>query len=329
MSRNVTDVSKKLDIVVEFLGDMNSTLHSMDNKLNSILQDVSAMKEDLRRLTGKPVLEVLAEVTQELLDRSCKLRGEVYIPIDGRVKSLHEETFTTEPDSLQDMVLNGFLLNPKKQVLLLSGAAGSGKSTFVRELELLIETKYKELREKKREGVKVILIKVNLPTIVNPLSDLFHECLTKHYGLRDTQVHELRGLAKAGKVELVFLLDAYDELKQQMLFKNLYRGNNMEQYRSSGTNNAAADRSLSPRRSKRDLLPPSTGEAPLEGADAEDLCFPKVIITTRSELLSGVPNYTLSFLPLESENSGKDEVHEAETFFVEYRLAQFDDKLVQ
>jgi hypothetical protein len=38
--------------------------------------------------------------------------------------------------------------------------------------------------------------------------------------------------------------------------------------------------------------------------------YPKVIITTRSELLQGVSNYTLSFLPLESENVKKDEVEE-------------------
>jgi hypothetical protein len=48
--------------------------------------------------------------------------------------------------------------------------------------------------------------------------------LVGRQGLRDAQIHELRDAARAGTVELVFLLDAYDELKTQILFKNLYRG---------------------------------------------------------------------------------------------------------
>ena len=58
-------------------------------------------------------------------------------------------------------------------------------------------------------------------------------------------------------------------------------------------------------------------------------CFvhPKVIITTRSELLSRDPNYVRSFLPLELENKTKDEESEALEFFEEFRLAPFNDKL--
>ena len=57
------------------------------------------------------------------------------------------------------------------------------------------------------------------------------------------------------------------------------------------------------------------------------LSHPKVIITTRTELLSGKEGYLRSFLPLEHENDQKDEEHEALSFFLELRLAPFNDKL--
>ena len=93
-------------------------------------------------------------------------------------------------------------------VLLLSGLAGSGKTTFVSELELLIDTKYRDLVQEKRKK-PLILIKANLPTLSNPLSNLVHETLAgPEYNLRDTQIQDLRELARKGKVEIIFLLDA-------------------------------------------------------------------------------------------------------------------------
>jgi len=304
MAKNVTDVCKKLDIVVDFLGNMNSTLTAMDSKLTLLLSSVSVMRTDLLRLTGKPVLEEFDERRQNLFKRCAQFRGCVYIPIDGATKNAKDEG-TGDVSSLLEKVDKEFLNSPPDmpaQVLLLSGAAGSGKSTFVKELELMIETKYRDEREKQARSVNVVLIKANLPTLTNPLSDLFHETLSKDYHLRDTQIFELRTLAREGKVELVFLLDAYDELKHQFLHKNLYRSNNLEQYRAT-----------------------SPDDSPDIAANSE--CFPKVIITTRSEVLSGVPNYALNFLPLESENEAKDEVKEARAYFAEYRLAAFDNKL--
>ena len=54
----------------------------------------------------------------------------------------------------------------------------------------------------------LILIKANLPTLSNPLSNLVHETLIMDYNLRDTQIQDLRELAREGKVEVIFLLDA-------------------------------------------------------------------------------------------------------------------------
>ena len=76
------------------------------------------------------------------------------------------------------------------------------------ELELLIETEYCG-KDAKEDPHRLVLIKVNLPTLRNPLSDIFREAPAgPDYGLSDAQIHDLRELAREGKVELVFLLDA-------------------------------------------------------------------------------------------------------------------------
>ena len=108
------------------------------------------------------------------------------------------------------------------------------------------------------------------------------------------------------------ILRRYDELKEQVIFKNLYRANNLEQYRCE------ADQIEGERLAR-------------EGAKPEDIAKyflqPKCIVTTRSELLARNPNYVDSFLPLETNNNCKDEPHEALAYFDEMRLAPFDDKL--
>ena len=153
------------------------------------------------------------------------------------------------------------------------------------------------LEEKPVAGsaARVVLVKANLPTLVNPLTDLVGESL-RQLGLREAQIHELRDLAVAGDVELIFLLDAYDELRPEVRMKNLYTTNNLEQYRSKS-------------------LP--------EGA-----LKPKVIVTTRSELLSGKANYYESFYPKElDEKSPKREGAFALGCFMELRLASFASKV--
>ena len=57
--------------------------------------------------------------------------------------------------------------------------------------------------------------------------------------------------------------------------------------------------------------------------------YPKVLITVRSEQLSGHENYRDHFLPLESQNVDKDEQSEAIHYFQELRFIPFGDKREQ
>jgi hypothetical protein len=61
-------------------------------------------------------------------------------------------------------------------------------------------------------------------------------------------------------------------------------------------------------------------------AKSHHYSYPKVLITVRSELLSGKGDYKRYFLPLESQNKDKDEDHEAGEYYLEQRFTPFGDK---
>ena len=226
-SENVKDIGSALNVVIRFLNVIDKKLEVIDAKLDTLQSSVAAMHSDLKRLIGKPVLEVVRERRTALLGRHRALRDKVYIPLqgvaagpDGKFEinnDVNDEGKQINPafDLMQEV--ERFLMSEDLQVLLLAGPAGSGKSTFVQEFELLVETTYKMARSK--AGVEeVVLMRVSLPTLANPLTALFHEVCVQ-MGLREAQEKELVEKVNDGKVELVFLLDAYDELKPQIIWK--------------------------------------------------------------------------------------------------------------
>jgi hypothetical protein len=65
--------------------------------------------------------------------------------------------------------------------------------------------------ERAKEGKRLILIYTNLPTLTNPLTDLFRQSLkAAPYSLRDSQIDELREFIQDPdqKAEVVFLCDS-------------------------------------------------------------------------------------------------------------------------
>ena len=81
-----------------------------------------------------------------------------------------------------------------------------------------------------------MLISVNLPSLTNPLTDLFAETLQRPpYCFTSPQVHELRDVIQDPdkRIACVFLLDGVDELRADLRFKNFFKTNNLEMYRAS------------------------------------------------------------------------------------------------
>ena len=79
-----------------------------------------------------------------------------------------------------------------------------------------------------------IIIVCNLPTLRNPATNMVHDALkAPPYNLRDTQIAELLEQVQNPEepIDLVLILDGYDELRREYLFKNLYQSNNLETWR--------------------------------------------------------------------------------------------------
>ena len=151
---------------------------------------------------------------------------------------------------------------PPKSLLLVHGVAGSGKSVVSHKMHQYLCGEFYDKR--KLEGITVVPIFCNLPALANPLTDLVGGTLrAAPYNLRDTQIAELLALARgecADRLEVVFILDGYDELRPQFLWKNLFLTNNLDQYRSAGA-------------------PKATDPEPVSGSSsdgAEAFSFPKV-----------------------------------------------------
>ncbi|KAK3274430.1 hypothetical protein CYMTET_17386 [Cymbomonas tetramitiformis] len=322
VSRNVKDQGTSLGVMIGFLTGIDSKLDAIGAQLDELQEGVRALGLDLRKLVGRPVLEELRERAERRCAEQRRLREQVYIPTrgvhageDGKFEvdtkpSQSHEAGSNPPVDLLTAVREEFLESNEKKVLLVSGQAGSGKSTFVQELEHVLDMAC--LQERPGDGVETVLVKVSLPTLRNPLADLFGEAL-RQKGLREAQINELRDLARDGRARLLLLLDAYDELPQQYLFKNLYMSNNLEQFRAQpAARGPGSD--------------PAAAEGGGERAPGASV-FPKVIITTRTELLARGGAYEQAFFPVEPDDNSEASRAAAEKSFLELRLAPFDEQV--
>ena len=121
------DLGKKLDVVFAFLADISSQLEAVAGKLDELQASTAAIRQDMRRLTGKPVLEVIDGISEDEAARASDLRDSVYIELQ-LVGRGNDPTSPFEPDLNENpaqpftQVLHDFL-SGNQQVLLLSGGA--------------------------------------------------------------------------------------------------------------------------------------------------------------------------------------------------------------
>ena len=107
------------------------------------------------------------------------------------------------------------------------------------------------------------------------------------------------------------------------MWKNLWQTNNLEQYRPRAVFQGSSDHD-GVEETKGEQANASTDITP----DATSR-YPKVLITVRSEQLSGHENYREHFLPFESQNEDKNEQSEVVEFFQELRFVPFGEKREQ
>lgn len=79
-AKNIESVSKKLDVVVDFLAGMQKSLAAISSKLDAMQDAVAAVQASVQRLTGKPPLEVIAAVDRVITDEMRQLPRFVFVP---------------------------------------------------------------------------------------------------------------------------------------------------------------------------------------------------------------------------------------------------------
>ncbi|KAF9360000.1 hypothetical protein BGX26_010837 [Mortierella sp. AD094] len=160
----------------------------------------------LDRLQNKP--DVGADLRQ-LRRRRLNERGSaVYISPQAK------PSLQAADDTLFDLATKvREFLNSDRQVLLLLGDSGAGKSTFNRALEGDLWRAYK------KEDGRIPLF-INLPAIEKPEQDLIAKHLRKT-GFNEPQIRELKDYR-----EFILICDGYDESQQ---IHNLYMSNQLNQ----------------------------------------------------------------------------------------------------
>ncbi|KAF9279925.1 hypothetical protein BGZ88_012473, partial [Linnemannia elongata] len=164
--------------------------------------------------TSSPILARVQNITslehdlyQYQVQRLQQHHQTVYIPPLAKpsLKAKDEDVFP-----LLEKVLE--FLASERQVMLVLGDSGSGKSTFNRHLEHRLWTDYKQ-------GGPIPLF-INLPAIDRPDQDLIPKHLRAN-NFSDDQIQEMKQHR-----ELILICDGYDESQQQ---DNLHRSNAMNQ----------------------------------------------------------------------------------------------------
>ena len=173
-AQNTQDVCKKLDVVLELLGDINEQLTSMDGKLNDIQDTVSSIHQLMLQNLSRPVLEVIEEWSEDFLQKhNSQWQKDVYIENEvcrGGDKgdfTVHEKLNPSRlmSEAVKDFFTNEIELEPlaagksKKNLLLMTGAAGSGKSTAIVKAKLYVLGEYK--KKKAEKGINVVLLPGN------------------------------------------------------------------------------------------------------------------------------------------------------------------------
>jgi len=108
-----------------------------------------------------------------------------------------------------------FMENESKRVMLLLGEAGSGKSMFNEKMKQSI------LGENSQTHL-TILIPISLPSLEDPLENLFVEAVKKTFNFSSAQAEKL---AERKDVLFVLFLDSYDEMKSEFIGKRLFESN--------------------------------------------------------------------------------------------------------
>ncbi|KAM3143858.1 hypothetical protein pb186bvf_004134 [Paramecium bursaria] len=284
---NLENLSQVIGIQVIFLQDLKLDLLRMDSKLNKIMDNINEVIIDMQYLKGKTIHQMLQIRQNKILyqQRISEITG-IYIPLFVQefnfTKQIEEDRKLLYTEKIfSDAEVNTFIwgTNQIKDTMLIHGLAGCGKSTSGKKVEEFIWNFIQTQQQLNIQVTPIIPITVSLPSLVDPTNQIIEQTLKSDaYNFDNKQIFELKQVVEEGKLKLIIILDSFDELKPNFQI-NLIKSNNLFQWRSQN-----------------------------------DIGFPKIIITSRTEVLQIKDHHKL-FL------SEKDNIQ----FYKEIRLIEFDN----
>ncbi|CAD8113598.1 unnamed protein product [Paramecium sonneborni] len=232
---NVSDMSQKMDISLIFLREIRKDLKSIKSSIDQILLSMKGIEDDLRRLSGKDFRELLQIRKDKILKQKqeaeldqvhIQFNTQEFDPLTGKKKdngfgNLQSHLISKQYNNYEGEV-NEFLWSDGEQykdVMLLKGKAGSGKSRASRNIEEFLWIN--ELTTP-----QWIPIFVSLPSLKNPKHNLIEQALeSQNYNFDKIQIREFKEAIINGNLKVVFILESYDEMQIELIQTNLYQTN--------------------------------------------------------------------------------------------------------
>ncbi|CAD8114051.1 unnamed protein product [Paramecium primaurelia] len=239
---NISEMSQQLDITLIFLKELLKNIKQIKKKIDDLQESINEIGNDVRKLRGKKYDELLLIRKEKVLSQAYLLEVDsVYIPlktqeinpVTGQVQNtLSGQTFSEllVEEVRQNKIegregeVNQFIYDEQqKDVMLIKGQAGSGKSRAARKIEAY-------LWKQKLDEKDWIPIYISLPQLKNPKFNLLDQTLeSENYGFDKLQLKDFKEAISSNKIKLVLILDSYDEMKQDCIQSNLILTNRLIQ----------------------------------------------------------------------------------------------------
>ncbi|CAD8054298.1 unnamed protein product [Paramecium primaurelia] len=250
---NIEEMSSQINLSFLFLQEIHKDFQILQQKIDKIQLSVDEILIDLRVLRGKKYIELLKTRKKKVQnDQQITEMNSIYIELMTN-RSIYEPISNQENSKyrLKGEIKNSYLLiesqdesnqmnlsgdvndflygkyNKQDQnfdVMLIRGQAGSGKSRAAKKIEEYIWKQYNS------EQSNWIPIFVSLPSLKDPKTNLFNEALeSDYYHFDKIQIKEFKDAICNERANVVFILDSYDELKDDVKKQNLYATNEFTQ----------------------------------------------------------------------------------------------------
>ncbi len=205
---------------------IETKLIHIDEKLDNLTQQQQAKQLQTFQQEHKPLanlgleqdIERFKQNYQHYLESSGEIQDALamYVPLRGSAEQTASESFDLAAH------IESFLASEEKTVLLLLGAAGSGKSTFNRYLaKKKLET---HQRIEKRQGAAPLVFFIELRRREKPNQNVIQAYLEEE-GFTSQQIRLLQTHQRC-----LFIFDGYDEIQESERNRHFYDQNKLWQW---------------------------------------------------------------------------------------------------